>query len=85
MWDWQDSGPEQHITVPSIDHTYKWLQLVSHNYTHPEGKIFLLFTKNEWENNPWKNKLDPNHVIYQSEQYIAIGYENYDKLHADTN
>lgn len=38
MRDWQDSGGEQHITVASIDDTYKWLQLVSHDYTRPEEK-----------------------------------------------
>lgn len=84
MRDWQDSGGEQHITVASIDDTYKWLQLVSHDYTRPEGKVFLLFTRNEWENNPWTGKLSTEHIIYQSNGYMVIGYESYDKLRYDT-
>lgn len=84
MRDWQDSGGEQHITVASIDDTYKWLQLVSHDYTRPEGKVFLLFTRNEWENNPWTGKLSTEHIIYQSSGYMVIGYESYDELRYDT-
>ena len=83
VWNWQDSGRDQHITVGSIDDTHKWLQLKSHDNTHPEGKVFLLFTKNEWENNPWVGKLSTEHVVYQSDGYIVIGYENYDKLRYD--
>ncbi len=85
VWDWQDSGRDQHITVGSIDDTYKWLQLRSHDYTHPEGKVFLLFTKNEWENNPWAGKLSTEHIVYQSDGYIVIGYENYDELCNDVS
>lgn len=84
VWNWQDSRSEQVITVASIDDTHKWLQLIAHDYTHPEGKVFLLFTKNEWENNPWTGKLSTKHIIYQSDGYIVIGYENYDKLRDDT-
>lgn len=83
VWNWQDSGRDQHITVGSIDDTHKWLQLKSHDNTHPEGKVFLLFTKNEWENNPWVGKLSTEHIVYQSDGYIVIGYENYDKLRND--
>ncbi len=84
VWDWQDSGGNQCITVNSIDETYKWLQLKSHDYTHPEGKVFLVFTQTEWENNPWIGKLSTKHVIYESNNYIVIGYNNYDKLKEDT-
>jgi len=81
---WQESEPYQHITVDSIDDTNKWLQLVAHDYTRPEGKVFLLFTTTEWENNPWKGKLSTDNVIYHSGEYMVIGYESYDKLLKDT-
>lgn len=82
VWDWQDSG-NKGITVASIDHTYKWLQLKEHDYTHPDGKVFLLFSNKEWKNNPWIGKLSTEHIIYQSDRYIVIGYENYEKLRDD--
>ncbi len=81
---WQESEPYQHITVESIDDTNKWLQLVAHDYTHPGGAVFLLFTTTEWENNPWEGKLSTEKVIYQSDEYIVIGYESYDELLKDT-
>lgn len=72
------------MDVTDIDATFKWLQLISHDYTHPKGKIFLLFTAGEWQNNNWKENLSIDNVIYQSENYIVIGYENYEKLFKDT-
>ncbi len=44
----------------------------------------MLFTKTEWENNPWEGKLSTEKVIYQSDEYIVIGYESYDELLKDT-
>lgn len=85
VWCWPPSSSDDHsIPVANIDDTFKWLQLVNHDYTHPKGKVFLLFTKDEWENNPWIGKLSTKHIIYQSDEYIVIGYENYDKLKSDT-
>lgn len=75
---------DDHIDVTDIDATFKWLQLISHDYTHPEGKVFLLFTAGEWENNTWKGNLSTDNILYQSENYIVIGYENYEKLLNDT-
>ena len=85
--DWQYSNMEGDypITVTSVDDTYKWLQLTAHDYTHPTGKVFLLFTINEWENNPWKGKLSTEHIIYQSDNYMVIGYDTYEKLRQDTD
>lgn len=85
--DWQYSNREGDypMTVTSIDDTYKWLQLTAHDYTHPTGKVFLLFTINEWENNPWKGKLSTEHIIYQSDNYMVIGYDTYEKLRQDTD
>lgn len=84
VWDWQSSGSKEEITVSDIDTMYKWLQPVSHSYTHPEGKLFLLFTSKEWENNPWVGKLSTEHIIYRSDEYIVIGYDSYAKLKEDT-
>ncbi len=83
VWHWQSSESDGHIDIESIDATDDWLQLKSHADSHPEGKLFLLFSKAEWENNSWTGKLSTEHIIYQSDECIAIGYENYDQLIKD--
>ncbi len=78
VWSLSD-GPEDLKYTPSIDQTYHWLQLVSHDTTHPEGKVFLLLSKDEYDN-IWKNELKPEDVILKTNNYTAYGYENYDDL-----
>ena len=84
VWTWQDSREDQHITVSGIDETYKWLQLKSHDKTHPKGRVFLLFTKTELENCPWADKLGAGQVLYQSDEYVVLGFESYDRLCGET-
>ena len=84
VWDWEQVTNGEPITVESIDQIYDWLQLKSHAYTHPKGKVFLLFTLNEWEVNPWVGKLSTEDTIYRSAEYIVIGYDSYEELKKDT-
>ena len=83
VWHWKSSGSDGHIAIDSINDTDDWLQPKSHDDTHPEEKLFLLFSTTEWANNPWIENLSTEHIIYQSDNYIAIGYENYDTLQND--
>ena len=83
VWHWKSSDSKGYISAESIDDTDDWLQPKSHDDTHPEGKLFLLFTTAEWENTPWTEKLSTEDIIYQSDEYIVIGYENYDTLQND--
>lgn len=78
VWSISD-GPEDLKYIPSIDRTYHWLQLVSHDTTHPEGKVFLLLSKDEMDN-VWKNELKPEDVIIKTNNYTVYGYESYDSL-----
>ncbi len=83
VWDIiDDSNDQAFLRVKDIDQTYHWLQKVSHDTTHPEGKIFLLFTAGEYGNTIWKfqeNNGDEN-IIYQSQDYVVLGYEDYNDM-----
>lgn len=78
VWSLSD-GPEDLKYIPSIDQTYHWLQLVSHDTTHPEGKVFLLLAKNETDN-IWKDNLKAEDIILKTNNYTAYGYESYEDL-----
>ena len=61
----------------TIDETYKWLQLKSHDtYEHP-GKLFLLFEKGELTNCRWRYALTKENIIYTDDRYIIYGYQSY--------
>ena len=66
--------------VTDIDKPYPWLQKVSHDTTHPSGKIFLLLTAKEVVENNWKENLKEEKRIYQSSDYEIFGYDDYDDL-----
>ena len=84
VWVWRELENSPTAWVQSIDDTYQWLQLTSHYGTHPKEPFFLIFTRGEWDNNLWTGKLSTEHIIYESDEYIVILYENYDKLLHDT-
>ena len=68
------------LEITSIDSTYKWNQKVTHDTTHPEGKVFLLFTRYEFWNNNWKNDLPDENIINNSTSYIVYGFDSYEQL-----
>ena len=80
MWDWCGGGLEN---IQDVDQTYHWLQLVEHDDTHPEGKVFLFFSKDEFEKCTWYAQLKREHVVYHSDNYVVLGYENYDVMRAE--
>ena len=40
----------------------------------------MLFSREEFENNPWKQNLQPEDVIYESEEYVVMGYPDYETM-----
>ena len=80
MWVWRDATWDQHGT--DVDAMYQWLQLTSHDTERPAGKVFVLFSRKEFENNPWKQNLQPEDVIYESEEYVVLGYPDYETMKA---
>ncbi|OLA11136.1 MAG: hypothetical protein BHV90_00330 [Clostridiales bacterium 42_27] len=80
MWVWRDATLDQH--GPDVDEIYPWLQLTSHDTERPTGKVFVLFSREEFGNNPWKQNLQPEDVIYESEEYVVLGYPDYETMKA---
>ena len=80
MWVWRDAALDQH--GPDVDEIYPWLQLTSHDTERPTGKVFVLFSREEFGNNPWKQNLQPEDVIYESEEYVVMGYPDYETMKA---
>lgn len=81
VWDiTEDSGDVTYREIFDIDRTAHWLQPVSHDTTHPSGRIFVLFGNNEFENHIWKDHFRPDDIIYQSYDHIIFGYENYEDM-----
>ncbi len=83
IWSWCDSGDngEGLKNITDINTIFEWLQKTSHKNNYPSGKIFLLFTIDEFNNFNWKNQLEKyNEIIYQSDYYIVYGFDNYDDM-----
>ena len=81
VWNLIDGTHDIGVTlVTDIDQTYKWLQKVSHDTTHPVGKTFLLFTAGEKVNNNWSEQLKIADIIYSSDNFVIYGFEDYEHL-----
>ena len=84
MWSiTDDSNGQAFMRVTDIDQTYHWLQKVSHDTTHPSGKLFILFNAEEAENNTWKDHLKDERIIYRSSDFVIYGYDNYEQMTAE--
>lgn len=81
MWsvvnDFNDLG---FYRVHDIDQIYHSLQAVRHDTVHPSGKVFILFTDGEFENNNWKDYLKEEDILYRSDEYVVMGYDSYEKM-----
>lgn len=81
VWQWC-SGQDLPEHSSDIDDMSQWLQLASHMVEHPSGKVFTLFTREEFESNPWRKNLHPEDVIYENEEYIVMSYPDHDTMKA---
>ena len=81
VWCWcepYDSGLMKHST--DVDEVYEWLQPVCHETRRPSGKVFVLLASDEMRENPWKENLSRDDVLYESEEYTVLGYPDYETL-----
>ena len=58
----------------------KWLQRVDHTQKDPEGKIFAIFSAQDYENGV--PGCDEEHVIYSSDKAFVCVYENVQEFYA---
>ena len=76
VWVWEDDLSDQY----DVDGVVPWLQAVKHQTTTPEGRVFLLFTDEEYAVCPFKAALDQEEIDYQSENYRMYVFDSHEEL-----
>lgn len=75
---WSQAYDEEMLSKhEKVDETFQWLQKKSHDTSHPEGKIILLYTLSELEACNWAEELNEENIIYQSDLFVVYGYDDY--------
>lgn len=82
MYDWLDAkSPED---LRDVDMLYEWLQVKQH-HEHPEGKVFLLFTTEEFGRYTLCRKISRSDALYDAGGYIIFGYDDYEIMSEDVS
>ncbi len=63
--------------ITDLNQIYPVQQEVRHSSEHPDGKVFLLFTKEECEINNWKDNLKEENIILSSNKFTVYGFDSY--------
>ena len=63
-------------TGGNCDKTFEWLQLKSHAYTHPYGKVFCVVAEDEKNSSIFLRNVPRQHLIYETPE--DINWDNYD-------
>ena len=80
MYDWLDSrGPAD---LADVDTLYEWLQVKQH-HEHPDGKVFLLFTSEEFGRFTLCHRISKDDALFNSGGYLVFGYDNYELMAED--
>ena len=78
VWDWGDQVfPDEQM---NIDEMFQWLQLKSHETTHPEGNVFVLLTKAQDDQAGFRNTDAIDYVLWSSDKYVAYGFPSYEDM-----
>lgn len=78
VWDWGDQVyPDETM---DLDHTFQWLQLKSHDTTHPAGKVFILLAKDQDHASALRNTDAANYVIRETNNYVVYGFPSYEEM-----
>ena len=60
----------------NCDKTFEWLQLKSHAYSHPDGKVFCVVAEDEKSSSIYLRNVPRQHLIYETPE--DVNFENYD-------
>lgn len=85
VWCWGDDGNKDMNVVNADKEIYQWLQPTRHANIKPEGKVFVLLTTEESESYTIAQCFEEDDVIYESDDYIVYGFENYEQLQKRAN
>ena len=66
--------------LTSINQTYHWLQLISHDDQRPsEGKVCIILSTEEYNCCLWKDAM-ADHLVYSDDQYKIAGFDSYQDM-----
>ena len=81
------------------DRTFEWLQLKSHVYEHPEGKVFWILSEDQQKNSKLVRNVPGQHIIYETpeevnwdvfdsdkkvKRFFVYGFSSYDEFYSLT-
>ena len=74
------SNPMEMTYLTSINQTYRWLQLTSHEYQRPnDGKVCIILSTDEYNCCIWKDMMEDN-LVFSSDEYKIFGFESYQDM-----
>ena len=76
VWSWGVDIGENWRGIDAVSTVWHWLQLREHTILYPEGKVFVLFEREQLERLVDKEQFDTAEILYQSDKYIMFGYES---------
>ncbi len=76
VWSWGADIGENWRGIDAVSTVWHWLQLREHTILYPEGKVFVLFEREQLERLVDKEQFDTAEILYQSDKYIMFGYES---------
>lgn len=74
---WHCSIDEDQFMIQNVR---PWLQKKEHGLRTPEGKCFILLSKEEYDELAFTKKREKSHLLYQSDQYVLYGFADYEEL-----
>jgi hypothetical protein len=82
MYLWRSSGNDgsEFSSTKDPDDLYEWLQKAEHVTSPPDGKVFVLYRKNEIEHCGWKEHILPEDLIFETAEYEVYGFESHDEM-----
>lgn len=76
VWAWEDDMSDQY----DVEEIMPWLQVVAHETVKPQGRMFLLFTEEEYAVCPLKKALDRRDADYRSEDYLLFLFDSREEM-----
>lgn len=66
--------------IADVDDLYRWLQVKSHKDNPPTDKVFIVLSKEEYDNSILRRYIGANQLIYLTSNYYVLGFNNYESL-----
>lgn len=66
----------------SVDNLCKWAQQKDHWIRTPEGKVFVVYLKQTYDNSAMPALMSGENVVFQNVQYVVLGFDNIAEMDA---